>query len=541
MHDDLQMMRQLELTKCIDDGQIPCRWVPDMGYGFGFPLFNFYPPLPYIVGTPFVYLGVAYTDITKILLIISFISSGTAMYFFAKEMFALKSEKLAKLAGAVSAIFYIWAPYHAVDVYVRGAMNEDWAMIFFPLILWTAYRLIKDNKGLGKWVVGLALSWVGLFLSHNLMVMIFSPIFAVWCLIFLIKEKRWKRILHFVISGLLILGLVAFFTLPAVLEQKYVQIGTLTSGYYEYIAHFVSISQLLISRFWGYGASIWGTGDGMPFPVGHFHWVSSIIVLGYLAYGIIKKRKIETLPLILVFLIAVGWLAVFMAHAKSTFIWMKIPQLAFVQFPWRFLTIPTFTFSFAAGALVLMLGKFKKFLWAATVLVVVGLVAWNWNFFKVERIGPVTDAEKFSGEAWRLQQTAGIYDYLPIDAEQAPQKQRTTLVDYMSGVGTTSDEKLGTDWVSFRVEGGPGTVRVNVFQFPIWKAYIDGKETNIYVADDEKWGRMYVDVPEGTHEVHLKLTNTPLRTISNYISLVTWVGLILFLLFRKKLFNGKLA
>ena len=46
MHDDLQMMRQLEMEKCFLDRQIPCRWIPDMGYGFGFPLFNFYPPLP---------------------------------------------------------------------------------------------------------------------------------------------------------------------------------------------------------------------------------------------------------------------------------------------------------------------------------------------------------------------------------------------------------------------------------------------------------------------------------------------------------------
>src|SRR3989339_111044 len=50
MHDDLQMMRQLQMEKCFVDGQIPCRWVPDMGYGLGYPLFNFYPPLPYLVG-----------------------------------------------------------------------------------------------------------------------------------------------------------------------------------------------------------------------------------------------------------------------------------------------------------------------------------------------------------------------------------------------------------------------------------------------------------------------------------------------------------
>jgi len=46
MHDDMQMMRQLEMEKCIKDGQIPCRWVPDLGYEYGYPLFNFYPPCP---------------------------------------------------------------------------------------------------------------------------------------------------------------------------------------------------------------------------------------------------------------------------------------------------------------------------------------------------------------------------------------------------------------------------------------------------------------------------------------------------------------
>ena len=32
MHDDMQIMRIFELDKCLRDGQIPCRWVPDLGY-----------------------------------------------------------------------------------------------------------------------------------------------------------------------------------------------------------------------------------------------------------------------------------------------------------------------------------------------------------------------------------------------------------------------------------------------------------------------------------------------------------------------------
>lgn len=72
MHDDLQMMRQLQMEKCWQDRQIPCRWVPDMGYGFGYPLFNFYPPLPYYVGQVFRWLGSSFTGTAKLLLLFSF-------------------------------------------------------------------------------------------------------------------------------------------------------------------------------------------------------------------------------------------------------------------------------------------------------------------------------------------------------------------------------------------------------------------------------------------------------------------------------------
>ena len=49
-HDNLQVIRIFEMRKCFADLQIPCRWVPDMGYGNGYPLFNFYGPLPYYIG-----------------------------------------------------------------------------------------------------------------------------------------------------------------------------------------------------------------------------------------------------------------------------------------------------------------------------------------------------------------------------------------------------------------------------------------------------------------------------------------------------------
>jgi hypothetical protein len=172
MHDDLQMMRQLQMEKCFLDGQIPCRWVPDMGFGYGFPLFNFYPPLPYLVGQIFRVIGYSFVDSAKAIFIVAFMASGVTMYALAQKFFG-------RLGGVLASAFYIWAPYHAVDIYVRGAMNEAWALIWFPAILLFSYKLITSKSRSA--LILLSLSWFGLLTSHNLMVLIFTPVFAIWC------------------------------------------------------------------------------------------------------------------------------------------------------------------------------------------------------------------------------------------------------------------------------------------------------------------------------------------------------------------------
>src|SRR3989338_4820418 len=76
MHDDMQAMRVHQMTKCFQDGQIPCRWVPDMGYGYGYPQFNYYPPLPYYFMTLIHLIGVPILTSVKIGFITTFVVSG---------------------------------------------------------------------------------------------------------------------------------------------------------------------------------------------------------------------------------------------------------------------------------------------------------------------------------------------------------------------------------------------------------------------------------------------------------------------------------
>lgn len=49
-HDDMHFIRVYEMRRCFDDLQIPCRWNPDMAYGYGQPMFNYYSVFIYYLG-----------------------------------------------------------------------------------------------------------------------------------------------------------------------------------------------------------------------------------------------------------------------------------------------------------------------------------------------------------------------------------------------------------------------------------------------------------------------------------------------------------
>ncbi len=577
MHDDLQMMRQLEMEKCFRDLQIPCRWVPDMGYGYGFPLFNYYPPLPYLVGQVIRLTGVSFITTVKLTFFLSFVLSAVTMYILAREFWG-------RLGGVLSSVFYVWAPYHAVDVYVRGAMNEAWALAWVPLILWASFKLIAEKviatgpaarsshptsspptveqsgRVAGarwdslrsrhpsllllnlRWIVILALSWAALLLSHNVMVLIFTPVFAIWCLLWLYRGYAWSRIPQLLISGIWAFGLAAFFSIPVILEQRLVHVDTLTQGYYEYIAHFADINQLFFSRFWGYGPSVWGENDGMSFQIGHIHWILALVIGSLVLVKLARKGKISTNSLLAIsYMLTFGFATAFMAHVRSTPIWLALPFLSIVQFPWRFLTIVILSFSFVIGALVPLLNGKRRWTLVLVVILLVTVMLFNKDYFKPYRMGPLTDEEKFANAAWELQQTAGIYDYLPKTSRIAPQGPRTTLAEITSGEGDISDTSEGTNWAKFKIaiESESAKARINIFQFPNWRVFIDGEETEI-TGDDDELGRMHITVKEGEHEIYAKLYNTFPRTAGNLISLVSWGILITLPWWRKRLSRARM-
>ncbi len=517
-HDDLQVMRIVEMRKCILDLQIPCRWVSDMGYGNGYPLFNYYAPLPYFIGALLSFF-VGFLISAKILFALPLFLGGVSIYLLANELFGL-------YPAFLSGILFSFAPFRALDAYVRGDVAESFALSIFPLILYFSLKLIKQKNI--KYMIGLSLSEAAFLTSHNIMTVLFAPVALIFLIYFLTVE-RWKNFKSLLVSLMLGVGLAAFFIIPAYFEKNLVQIDNLVKLDLNFRAHFATVYELFFDRSFGYGASMPGPYDTISFQIGWPHWW--IVVLSILVFIIsIVLRKKFNIKLYLL-LLGIFSFSVFMTHIKSVFIWEKIEILKFTQFPWRFLAVSVFSSSLL-GAIFIQNFKdsFKKYLVLILALVTIVL---NWSYFKPDKFYfDLTDQDKLSGKLWDLQQKAAILDYLPTGAgepiEPAPDKPiiRSGQADIKSFKEKSNSWSLDLDVKS------NAKLEIPVMDFPNWKVYEKGKE--IAHTNDNYVKRISISLSAGTHSVSGKLTDTPLRQISNIISFLSMMVIFYLIILWKK-------
>ncbi len=523
MHDDLQVFRLYEVDKCFKDFQIPCRWVPDAGFGYGYPLMQFYPPMPYYPMEILNLMGFGLFWSVKIMFALAFTISGIGMYLLAKKFFG-------QWGGFFSAILYVYAPYHSVDIYVRGALNEAWGMVWFPFVLLGIYNLVENHKSKKH------LAFLGLFLglqltSHNVMTMVFAPTAIIWAIFWLISSKNYKAILNLVYSGVLGVSLAAFFFIPVVLEQKYVHVDSMIVGYFNYLAHFADFKQLFLSQFWGYGGSTWGPEDGMSFSVGIMQWIFSFLA-GFLALINFKKNKSLSLVIFFSIFSALGYS--FLTHSRSVFLWDHIKLLQFSQFPWRLVALAVFYFSFSAGYIfTINISTTQKTLLLAPFIIIV--ISYNVTFFRVERPLRLTIEEKFSGKLWENQVTGGIFDYLPRTASRPPGDPAFTIPNIIEGKGSVLNFKSGSNWqeFNFRLSTPTAKIMLPLYTYQGLDVYVNGKKVKTEM--DADLGRVIIDLNTSSGFVQAKIWLTPVRLLSDILSILSF-GFIYYLLRQK---NGE--
>jgi len=469
--------------------QIPPQWAGDLNYRYGTPVFLFFYPLPGYIGSFIHALGFDFQTSFKIVSAFSFIGVPFAFYLWTSTF--LKREN-----AWFSSLLYGLAPYHFLDLYVRGDIGESISFVCIPLIFWT---IEKNRINPTSSTVGLGSIFFALFiLSHNILSLIFFPVIMAY----LILRSSFQR--NSLIANLFMIFLgfciSSYFWLPALYESKYINHKIFTGNFY--LQNFPDFSQLIYSS-WGFGSDISKKNSLSP-QIGLVNIVC--VIGGIFIFNKIKNNKKQFIFWLIVFL-----LSLYMSTKYSIIIWNKSTLLQQFQFPWRFVALSSFSAAVLGGIFFSTMKKFLK------IMLLLALIITSVPFTKVQ--GYISHADQYylsfpgstfyHGEATTLW-TAGNASHYPKSMYEIIEGQ---------GIIHTIQQKYNLHIFSVNAKTDMKIVD-NTTYFPGWQVLVDLKKASIEFQDPNHRGLITFLVPSGKHIIQVRFRQTKIHIIGKILSLL---------------------
>ena len=536
----LQRLQQLD--SALRDGHFPVRWMGDANYGFGYPFFNYYAPLSIYIAALFRLLGFSFVRSIEAAQLLGFLLAALGIYLLARRWY--RNEWAALLAS----VAYTAAPFHLVNVYVRGdSLAEFWAMALYPWVILAADKLLDAEGGdiaYGR-VAALALAYGALILSHNISALIFTPFLFIFILLrwFLgphhaaggiashFSHPQMRLFLPLLAAGLLGLALAAWFFIPALVEQQYAQLGPVTEGYFSYANHFRGLNLVQTSAVFDYDVS-----GGNAFRTGMAQAVAALLGSLALIYYTFRVHFLEKAPALFVVLSLAA--ATFMITPLSAFLWEHIPLLPFAQFPWRFLSIQAFAAALAIGALALLPYCRVLAIGSAVFLIVASFAALRTDQMLIG--DQDVTAESLAQYEWftgNIGSTVSA-EYLPQTVQPRFYSSAWLNDGRRANARAIEGELLAVELLEQQADRQRWALRVGeegalalfpTMAWPGWRAELDHQTLGIQPAPGS--GHITVELPPGDHELVLTLAGRPLRRGADLISFGALI-FTLYLLFR---------
>ncbi len=306
-------------------GQFPVRWVGGIRPGHSQPLFSFYQPGFYYA------VQLVHTVVPSLLLATKLTILGA---WWSGSAFAyLSVRSLGRWPAAAAAVLFMRAPYLILDVFVRAAFPEFLALTCAPAVLWSLDRTLRTGRP--GYALTFSAASAAMVLCHLPTVLMFVPMFVTYAAYLCLTGACSRTSITAAIAGTaLAAGLACFYVAPALLELHLTRIRELTSAYFDYRLHFVEPSQWFRLT-WGYGGSEAGPADTMSFQVGLVQWIAVGVGAAALVIGGAARSRRGWMT----YWLCITGAALLMTSAGSAAIWKAVPPLAFIQFPWRFLSV----------------------------------------------------------------------------------------------------------------------------------------------------------------------------------------------------------
>lgn len=479
------------------------RWAALAHYGFGEARFIFYPPASWMLGAalgsvlPWKLVPGAYEWIALTL-------AGCSMFLLARSF-------LDRRDAIFAAAFYAANPYHIVIVYWRSAFAELLAGALLPLLL--LYILRSEHEG-RKTILPLGLIVAAAWLTN-----VPSAVMLTYSLVLLVAIvailRRSPQIL-LIGAGALLLGLAlaAFYIVPVVYEQKWVEIEQVLSPGVRPQDNFL-FTQL-------------NDADHNRFNL----LVSSVAVAEITLAVVVcflSRRWSARAPQVWWSLMAWGAAAALLMFSFSFLLYRILPELRFVQLPWRWLLCLNL------ALMLLLTMAWRKWLFRGLACVVMlAVLVWVWHSVQPPWWDNAADVAEMQDNQRSGSGYEGTDEYVPngADAYETDKAAHQVSLD-----GAGSSQIHITQWApelkSFTATVSlPGKLVLKLFNYPAWKVEVNGHP--VQAGTIEVTGQTMIPVAAGENQVRIIFARTRDRLIGGFISFASGILLLGGMLFRRR-------
>ncbi len=547
-HDfDVHLVSWLDCVNAWHYGIPYPHWAPSPNYGAGEPRFVFYPPLTWMLGA---ILGVVFpwNFAPIVLTFLTLAGTGLATRALALEAFGeALDDARATLAGCVA----LFSGFALFTAYERSAFPEFAGGVLLPLLLLFALRDRRPTAPLVRRAFDgsmplLALMLAACWFSNLPLAVIATYLLAAVALLAALVKRTWAPVLRAALATPLGLGLAAIYWLPAAIERHWVDIGQATedSGYnFE--------NNWLFAR---HANPLLAPHDAV---LRQASWVAismiAVAVAGTLiswGRGTLPAQKSTESRRWWIPLAAIPIVAFFLMFPISRPVWNLLPEIHFLQYPWRLLEAVEAPMAIFFVAAVWQAGRSAR----AVVVTICG--AWflaatmfaGTQFFQVcddqDAVAPMLGAYR-AGAGFE-----GMYEYEPPggdDSSIATGLPDACLVSDPSAVLGKADPDnpdSNPEWsagqnscqATFATFGGvransepnpehrriratiphSGYLVLRLLSYPAWRVRVNGQLVTALSKRDD--GLIAVPVPQGPVDLTVDWVNPPDVVAGRWVS-----------------------
>ncbi len=552
-------------------------WTPSANYGAGEPRFVFYPPFTWMLGAalgvilPWHLVPIALTFLTL---------AGTGWATRALALEAL-DDVPATLAGC-AAIFSGFALFTA---YERAAFPEFAGGFWLPLLVLFAMRdrpasgcpilsrfvrkggnppTPPGNLGIGVFrrafsgsTVPLAVALAGAWLSNLPLGVMAGYLLAGVALLWAVVNKTWAPVLRAALATVLGLGLAAIYWLPAALERHWVDIRQATEdpGYnFE--------NSWLFARHANPELALHDV------VLRQASWIA-VSMIAVAVAGLIVSWRRGTLPTqkitgyrLWIPLAAIPIIICFFLFPISRPLWHLLPEMPFLQYPWRWLEAVEALMAILFVAAIWPSSRIGRRLALATcaALFLAATVYAGTTFFQVcypeDTVASVV-AAYHAGAGFE-----GMYEYGPPGSDESmiatglPDACLVSDPSVELGKPDPDDPDNNPTWApdqsscqaTFTAVGGSqtnpehrridvtiphaGFLVLRLLRYPAWMIRLNGRSPAALPRRDD--GLVAVAVPQGPIDLTVDWTTTPDNLLGRWLSAVSVLLLFALCLLERK-------